>query len=133
VAELYANGSPNYSLYEGVAKDETKAVTWYRKAIDAGSMPAMGGLAWLLSTSTNASLRNGAEAVTLAEKTMKAYPTNAAYLNALAAAYAETGQFEKAVRVQDQTVQFAKTAAARQWYADLLKQYQTNQPYREGN
>jgi serine/threonine protein kinase/tetratricopeptide (TPR) repeat protein len=133
VAELYANGSPNYSLYEGVAKDETKAVTWYRKAIDAGSMPAMGGLAWLLSTSTNASLRNGAEAVTLAEKTMKAYPTNAAYLNALAAAYAETGQFEKAVRVQNQTVQFAKTAAARQWYADLLKQYQTNQPYREGN
>ena len=133
LASLYAYGTENYSLYGGVAKDEKKAIEWAYKAVDSGNIPAMKLLAWLLATTTNASLRNGAEAVTLAEKTIEANPTNAPYLDALAAAYAETGQFEKAVSFQNQAVQFAKTAAAKQGYADRLKLHQSNQPYREGN
>ena len=131
-ALLYASGSANFNINGGVAKDEKKAIEWAHKAVDAGSIRAMSLLAWLLATSTNASLRNGAEAVTLAEKTIAVEPTNAPYLDALAAAYAETGQFDKAVSVGNQAVQFVRTAIARQAYLNRLKLYQTNQPYREG-
>ncbi len=57
--------------------------------------------AWLLATCPNASLRNGARAVELAIKACEITDWEPWPLTALAAAYAETGQFGKAVASQE--------------------------------
>jgi len=117
-----------------VPMDQKEAAKWYRKAVDGGSIPAMNGLAWLLSTSPDPTMRNGLEAVTLAEKTIEAEPTNAPFLDALAAAYAETGQFEKAVAAENKAIQFVTEDSSRQeGYMDRLKLYKTHSPFHQGN
>jgi len=127
LGELYFYGE------DGFPKDQKEAVKWYRKAIDGGSIRAMNSLAWRLATSPDATVRNGPEAVTLAEKTIEAEPTNAPFLDALAAAYAETGQFEKAVNSQSQAIQYAETAKDKQEYQDRLNLYKTHSPFHKGN
>lgn len=56
-------------------------------------------LAWLLATTSDAALRNGARAVEHARKAL-ALGMNAAWMDTLAAALAETGDFEQAVLMQ---------------------------------
>jgi len=65
-------------------------------------------LAWVLATSSDDSLRNGKEALQLAQETLKANPHSPSYLNALAAALAENGRFADAAEIADQTLQSSK-------------------------
>jgi hypothetical protein len=64
----------------------------------------MVGLAWILATAPSAELRNGAEAVRLAERadalTGHKQPT---ILAALDAAYAEAGRFDDAIKAAAET------------------------------
>jgi protein O-mannosyl-transferase len=62
---------------------------------DPDSALALNNLAWLLSAGPDDSLRTGARAVELALKVNRI--TNPSFIRTLAAAYAEAGQFEKAV------------------------------------
>jgi tetratricopeptide (TPR) repeat protein len=79
---------------------------------------ALGGLAWILSTDANAGFRNGIEAVKMAEQacvlTGRSDPEK---LRTLAAAYAETGRFEEAIK----TLQTAKDLAAKANRPELVK------------
>ncbi|PYK32040.1 MAG: hypothetical protein DME58_06565, partial [Verrucomicrobia bacterium] len=62
-------------------------------------LAALSNLAWLLATSADPSLRNGSEAVRLAERADSASSrseTHPTILRILAAAYAEAGQFAAA-------------------------------------
>ena len=128
LAFLFENGA--YVL----PKNEKEAVKWYRKASDGGSLIAMNDLAWLLATSPDAKVRNGPEAVTLAEKSVALTGgTNAAYLDALAAAYAETGQFDKAVGIQKQATKYPASAENKKGYLDRLKLYEDHSPFRQPN
>ena len=66
-------------------------------------------LAWHLATCHDASARNGSEAVTLAEKVCNAAPQPVpGYLDTLAAAYAEVGQFDKAVESIRQAIELLR-------------------------
>jgi cytochrome c-type biogenesis protein CcmH/NrfG len=73
----------------------------YAKALQISpeNLAALSNLAWLLATSSDPTLRNGSEAVRLAERADSAssrsdkHPT---VLRILAAAYAEAGQFAEA-------------------------------------
>jgi protein O-mannosyl-transferase len=68
-------------------------------------------IAWLLATSPDGSLRNGAEAVQLADRAVElSGGRNPAVLDTLAAAYAESGQFAKATK----TAETAAASAAQQ-------------------
>lgn len=59
---------------------------------------ALNNLAWLRATSHESSLRNAAEAVSLAEKACALSEwANARYLSTLAASYAESGRFQDAL------------------------------------
>ena len=60
---------------------------------------AQNNLAWLLATCSHDSVRDGARALTLAEQLVTSYPRDVAYLDSLAAAYAEVGRFKDAVRI----------------------------------
>ena len=62
---------------------------------------ALNNLAWLLSTHPSAEFRNGAEAVSLAERACQLTGrTNFWMLSTLAAAYAEAGRYPEAVSTQ---------------------------------
>jgi Flp pilus assembly protein TadD len=64
--------------------------------------------AWLLATSPDASIRNGPEAVTLAERAVQlSHHQEPAILGTLAAAYAEARRFADAVQVATQAMQLA--------------------------
>lgn len=92
-------------------------------------------LAWMLATNPNASVRNAAEAVALAQRAVELSGGNGpTMVDALAAAYAEAGRFPEAV----QTAQKAGELAAQQNQAALQtaiaarrKLYEAGQPYRE--
>jgi len=67
--------------------------------ISPENLAALSNLAWLLATSADPSLRNGSEAVRLAERADSASSrsdTHPTVLRILAAAYAEAGQFDEA-------------------------------------
>lgn len=63
-------------------------------------------LSWVLATSPNDSVRDGKRSVELAEKAAKLSDYKAAHiLSTLAAAYAEAGNFEKAIQWSEKAVQ----------------------------
>ena len=86
-----------------------EAITSYRAAhqLKPGS-PATNNLAWILATNRDDALRNGAEAVALAElvcrETGRQDPL---VLNTLAAAEAETGQFDRAIATTEAALALA--------------------------
>ena len=91
-------------------------------------------VAWILSTAPDETLRNGETAVPIAEKAAKSTNhTNPLVLDALAAAYAETGNFARAIEVAslglklvvaDNNTSFAKKIESR------IERYRKHQPYR---
>ena len=121
-----------YAKGRGVEQDSTQALGWYRKAADAGLPSAQNNLAWALATSTNANLRNGSLAVDFAEKAVSATRrADASFLDTLAAAHAETGDFAEAVAIQKEALALLREPGAKQDYTSRLRLYQANTPYRE--
>lgn len=92
-------------------------------------------LAWLLATCPQDDLRQGTEAVALAEAICRrADATPPSFLDSLAAAYAETGRFDLAVTTAEKALailrQGGQTDQA-QRLASRLELYRTGKPYRE--
>jgi hypothetical protein len=56
---------------------------------------------------------------------------NPSCIGTLAAAYAETGQFEKAIAAQKEAIALLKTEEERNEYAPKLKLYEAKTPYRD--
>ena len=87
--------------------------------------------AWLHATCPNASVRNGSTAVEFAQKALAATKLkDAGMLDTLAAAYAEAGQFEKAVSAEKQAISLASREDEQKEYQTRLKLYQEKKPYR---
>jgi protein O-mannosyl-transferase len=90
-----------------------EAITAYRNAlrISPDNVPAQSNLAWLLATSSDPSLRNGSEAVLLAERAdseSSRSENHSMVLRILAAAYAESGRFAEAKKAAQQALQEAE-------------------------
>jgi tetratricopeptide (TPR) repeat protein len=122
-------------LQSGNTKD---AATHLEKAlqIDPGLMNAEVNLAWVLATSPDDSLRNGARAVQLAEDVASraGYP-NAIVLRTLAAGYAEVGRFNEAIQTAQQAIEIARATGNEGLIGDLEKSieaYRSSQPLRSG-
>jgi tetratricopeptide (TPR) repeat protein len=98
-------------------------------------VPALTNLAWLLATSQDELLRNGRKAVALASQADQLVGgTNALVLRTLAAAYAETGEFEKAIRTAQSATEISRMHGEASLTTDLEQQialYQLGIPYRE--
>jgi tetratricopeptide (TPR) repeat protein len=111
------------------------AVAAYREVLkrDPDDASALNGLAWVLATCPDASLRDGKMAVELATRACELNKwTGASFLDTLAAAYAETGDYTAAVRWQREAI--AKLSAGdptRSEFSDRLQLYGSNKPYRE--
>ena len=92
-------------------------------------------LAWLLATSSVAEFRNGAKAVEFATNACEQTNwKNADHVNTLAAAYAEVGDFDSAVKWQKEAVNLLTEKEPSNQHAEFeerLKLYQSGKPYRE--
>jgi len=87
-----------------------EAIAQYREALrlNPNLTGPLNNLAWVLAASPDAGLRNGAEAVRLAEHACElTHYGDPMFLATLAAAYAEAGRFDDAVA----TAQKARTVA----------------------
>lgn len=113
------------------------AIVHYKKALEIAprSVSAQNNLAWILATSSNASLRNGAQALDLARQANQlSGGANPVVLRSLAAAYAEVGQFSKAVEVAQEAIRLAGERGYSALGATLQEEvalYQADLPYRE--
>ena len=90
-------------------------------------------LAWIRATSTAESLRNGAEAVDAATQACElTHWEFASYLGTLAAAYAEKGDFDKAIEMQERALTAKEISPEfRAVLEGHLKQLQEHRPIRE--
>lgn len=113
-------------------KDYAKAIADYTEArrLDPKFPMALNGFAWLLATCPNEKMRDGKRAVQLAQEGLKLNKEDAPMMDTLAAAYAEAGNFDEAVRWQERALedpQLKSDADARR----RLELYRKKQPYRE--
>ena len=131
-----ADAQNNLGLAMLQTGDTKRAVEHLEKAleINPGHMNAEVNLAWILATSPDDSLRNGALSVQLAEDvTRRAGHPNAIALRTLAAAYAEVGRFNDAITAAQQAIEIARATGNQGLISDLeqsVAAYQSNRPIR---
>jgi tetratricopeptide (TPR) repeat protein len=117
-------------------KEYGKALKDYDEAVRLDPKYAYGysNRAWLRATCSDAKYRDGRKAVESARTACDLTGwKDANTIDTLAAAYAESGQFDEAVKWQMKSLELlgpaGKTATA---YRQRLKIYQDHKPYREG-
>jgi tetratricopeptide (TPR) repeat protein len=117
--------------------DFTGAIARYRRAleIDPYLVEALNNLAWLLATCPEASMRNGPEAVQLAERACQITEyRRTIFVGTLGAAYAEAGRFPEAVTTAQKAGEMAwifKEEPLLVKNRELLELFQAWQPYHE--
>jgi protein O-mannosyl-transferase len=131
-----------YKSYYNIARilsnqgETGKAIQNYQKAliINSEMTQALYNLSWIYATSKDKKYRNGIKAVKLAEKLCRltGYQQPLA-LDALAAAYAETNNFDKASLTAKKALGLALQVGPKELSQGLKKRfqlYQKGQPYR---
>jgi len=114
-----------------------EAVDQYRLAmsIQPDAPGLLNNLAWIFATCPDGQLRDGAEAVRLAERACELdHDQNPLFIGTLAAAYAEAGRFADAVATAQKAEQLAADAgltAVVEKNRQLLELYQEGKPYRD--
>ena len=115
------------------------AITEYQRALelDPRHLPAHISLAWLLATCPDNSLRNGEQAVELAQQArMLAGTESPQLLDTLAAAYAEAGRFPEAVATAEHALNLNATKndePLAETIQSRLKLYEAGSPLRDTN
>jgi tetratricopeptide (TPR) repeat protein len=94
---------------------------------------ALNSLAWLLATCPDTRARDGKKAIEIAQKACElSHWKPWAYIDTLAAAYAETGDFDQAVKYQSQALKIAPPENELvQGAKQRLELYKQHKPYRE--
>ena len=121
----------------GQAGRKAESIKMYDETIllDHEFAEPLNNLAWILAADSDPALRNGVRAVELAERAVKLTDQKeACLLGTLAAAYAEAGQFDKAISTAEKAITLAaaanqKDVAARN--SELLELYRARKPYHE--
>ena len=132
----FASGEEGQArAYEALDKDAEALDHWQKaRSIDPSLASAVLGVAWIRATAEDASMRNGAEAVSLARSASNLAPANDPdALDTLAAAYAESGQFAEATEAATRALALA-TARGNAQQADAIRArlelYKASKPFR---
>ena len=113
------------------------AIREYREVLRfrPDSAEALNNLAWILATCPDPKVRDGSEAVRLAERACELTGCKApTLLYTLAAAYAEAGRFDDAVRIAEELRRQALAAGAKAFADDVgdrLELYRSGRSYSE--
>lgn len=106
-------------------KKYRQAIESYTRSTKFYGMPnAWGNLAWLLVTCPEAESRDGAKAIVYARHAVSIFKTGAT-LHTLACAYAEAGEFDKAVALAEE----AYHLSGKQDYLDTIKGLQKGESW----
>ncbi len=133
----HAMAAYQWALILQSKKDFTGAASFFRRAIAAQPEwpEALNNLAWLLAACSKAEIRDGAQAVPLAEKAVKiTKESQPLFLGTLAAAFAEAGRFEDACRAAEKARDLAEGQGSRDLAkrnAELLELYRAHKAYHE--
>ena len=137
--EVLTADNKNFTGYRGRADaylsigKQAEAVADYEQALtvkpdDTG---VLNNLSWVLCTSTDDKLRNGARAVELGKKACELTDNKQAHiLSTMAAAYAETGDWENALKWSKMAVEIGD-AEMKEELGKELASYQEKKPWRE--
>jgi tetratricopeptide (TPR) repeat protein len=129
---------PSFQL-DSAIEDYEKAINIFTRLVDQEGRRELAyylvsnlrSLSWLYATCHDGSFRNAEKAVKYATKACKLSNwEDWASINALAASYARTADFESATKWQSKAVEIAP-AQAKEWLRSLLQLYQSGMPYRE--
>ncbi len=122
-------------VFNRMGRDE-EALDAYRRTVSlqANHVGALNSLGWLLATHPDERVRNGPEALAHALKAcdLTSYE-DAVKLDTLAAAYAETGQFDRAVATMNDAIEKLKDTDRSELpdgFRARLELYQDRRPYR---
>jgi tetratricopeptide (TPR) repeat protein len=115
--------------------DYNKAIADYNKAIEIDQKDAYSyaGLAWLLAVCLESQFRNGVRAIELGKKAVDLRGT-AGNIGTLAAAYAEAGRFQEAIKTQERAITKLKQEGGTQYLPEFekhLSSYKAGKPWRE--
>ena len=120
--------------YVWLQKQEyAKAIADYSDALrlDPKEINALNGRAWLWSTCPDLRFRDGKKAVESATKACELTRSKDGNLvDTLAAAYAETGDFEQAVKKQSDAIRLIADEREKAKFRVRLKLYEQKKPYR---
>ena len=114
-----------------------EAIVHYQKAIELQPQftPALADLVWILATCPKPSVRNGSNAVVLAERANRlSGDRNPQILRILAAAYAEAGRFDEAIATAQKACALASQSGDPKLLEsnqELLALYRNHRPYHE--
>jgi len=136
---LADNPVMNFEIGElyGYVGNSGKAGMFYAKAIEQYPqlVRALNNYAWLLATVPDDQLRDGARAVELAERSCGVVEwKQPIFMGTLAAAYAEAGRFEDAVKMAERARETARAQGnepVAKRNEELLELYRQGKPYRE--
>ncbi len=137
--DVIATEGPPWEAYRGRADaylgtgDHAKAIADYEKALEVEPEDSglLNNLAWVLATSTVDELRDGARAIDVAAKACDVTEYKQAHiLSTLAAGYAETGDFDKAIEWSTKAVELGEGDMKEQLQAEL-ESYRQKKPWRE--
>jgi len=120
-----ADAQFNLALALRMSRQPALAVSHYRATLrlKPDQPEALNDLAWILATHPDPDLRNGAEAVQLAERLCHvANAPNALFLSTLAAAYAEVGRCTNAISTAQQARDVALAAGESELAQAVAKQ-----------
>jgi tetratricopeptide (TPR) repeat protein len=127
----YTNRATAYSR----KRNYEKAINDCRKAIqvDPQNYLPYGNLSWILATCPDDKWRDGKKALELAKKAFEMEPGDANNMDNLAAAYAESGDFDQAVQWQQKAIKGSNKSATGDLYKAMrerLELYKKKMPYR---
>ena len=138
--QLNPDDAATHCIMAEILNDQSQAVEavqHYRAAlrIRPGFPEALNNLAWLLTTSEQADIKNPADAVPLAERAceLTLYSTPD-YISTLAAAYAGAGRFDEAMATAEKACALASESGDQNLLKrnqELLELYRKHQPYHE--
>ena len=110
-----------------------EAITQFRRVLelDPTATAACNDTAWELATNQNPKLRDGTIAVEFATKACELTEwRESTYLDTLAAACAESGDFEAAVKWQTKAIEVESDEKNKEDFGTRLKLYQEKKPFR---
>jgi tetratricopeptide (TPR) repeat protein len=128
---------PNYAYIDLLIANLNTQSGDYQKAFEVvdkliaqspNDIFALNAKSYMLSTIPDKKYRDGKEAVRLGERALKLSPDNTAIMDTLACAYAEDGQFDKAVKLAEKLV---AVRGDDKFMAEHLTSFKNGKPWRD--
>ena len=133
----HANARHNFDLVQSQWEELHKTLARRRELLrsHADDIALLNETAWMLATNPNASIRNGAEAIELAQRAVQlSEGREPTVLDTMAAAYAEAGRFSEALETARKAAELATRQNNRPLAESIkakISQYEAGTPFRE--